>query len=785
MESSKVSSDQMPNLQKRRLVRLYAYPWAQIAVGALLAIWSLLDGVSPIYVAVWSPIVAACLIVQDLGMRSSRLRAARNKLREMRDKPAGPPPELADVDELYSRSPVPSWSTQPLGRQWWVAMVLLLASWAYAMVIGLGTDVDNTTLRLALVIWVMLFPLPSLSVTLMANMAQKRVLGNEFIWVLCVAAGVVTYWTVGTMALQPVDRLIIGALVGITYFSAYTARRLWAGETAYYVALNGISLALLDESDMSRIEEKVVELVRTHFRYDRVYLLKPLPNKEALHITYASGEYQNVLGYEAAYDNSITGRAFRGRPIAWNDVGLCSYYLTVPSLRDTRAEIAVPVMHQGEVFAVLDVQSTVANVFGPTDTRTLETIGRMLGAAMATNRNQELIRDVRQMWADLDEMSQINLTDEHEVFEMFAEFARKQFRAEPVVYFPLSLTGRPVQKPMTMGLYDEEAISLPLDDEDSSLIRLIDGWKTQYFTHIDDESIVTQHTPPGKRGFVVREGVRSACFVPIGPRDGRLGALFLNFRMPREFNDMFQFTVESFAQTMSELTSTLRYRTMYTDSFGRPELNIHQLLNRNDLKVDGIRRKAENAFKIQEGGDRANSHTLRECPLASLVDEMDTAFREISVAEAAVPPSFWGGVGLEYELIKFQGELANSYKNAPPVRVSYQIDRPIEQETPLVRLALFRVITEAITNAIVHAKASEIAVVVSRLPMTIHVEISNDGKSLSKNAPKGQGKRGIYWLLAECKKQMEASDHGTPETRGDHTVVELSIPALPWNPGST
>lgn len=771
-------SEQMPNLYRRRLARVWAYPWGQLIVGLVLAAWSWREGVNPAIVLAWIAFVAPCLVVEDLATRASVLRRWQGETITKRGQEARPRAELAQENEVYYTQPPPNWFGKRIVYRRNAAIVLLVASWGYALAIGWGAYVRDPAIRLALLVWVMLFPLIPLAVSIVPAGSPTKYEHWLQGGLISVLAFLVTSLSAANVVGvgRPIDWAATAGLMALAYFSAYTASRLWAGESAYHKALNQVSLELLDQGDPARIEETVAELVRTHFRYDRVYVLKPARGKDCLEITYASGKDSVVLGHEAGYATSITGRAYSsGRAAAWNDVGQCDYYHEVPELIDTRAEIAVPVMHQGEKFAVLDVQSVHKGVFAPLDTETLATIGRMLGAAIASNRNKEIIGGMRDLWKELDEISQVNPANEREAFDLFATFAKERFGAEPVVYFPLSLTGRPIHTPLTMGLTHEEAVVLPLDDEDSSLLRLIDRWETAYISHVDSESIVTQYTPPGKVSFVERQGVKSACFVPIGPRQGRLGALFLNFRKPIEFDDTFKFAVEGFAQAMSELASSLRYRTTYSTGFGRPELNIHAILNHNGLKVDGIQTKAEGILMHSENG-----HELATCPLAELIGQLDQTFRYVSLAEAGIPPSFGGDTGLEYELRKFQGDLAKSFKAAPP-QINYAIDRPIEQESPLTRLALYRVITEAVTNAIVHANAQQVTVTVRRLPMTIHVEVVNDGHPLSEGARRDAGKRGIYWLLEECKKQMGADDHNTPATRGLHTLVEVSIPALPWN----
>lgn len=771
-------SERAPSLHRRRLVRVWAYPWGQLIVAGLLAFWSWIDGVDGLYAMTWLLLVGLCLIIEDVATRSSVLRSA---LHNRKEKGAGGAVryDLADVNEAYSVVPEPAWFPHRVRYRWVAAVVLLAASWGYALALGLGADVSDPAMRPLLVTWAMLFPLVPMSVTLISRYTSDWDRNGWLIAGLSVFPFVVTALSMSGATSRLADQLFAGVCVAFAYVSAFTAKRLWTGEALYHEALHKISLDLLDQRDLSRIEDKVANLIRRYFRYDRVYILKKIPGKPALEITHCSGKCNDLIGYQAPLDESITGRAFVDRgPVVWNSTAACPYYLEVPALQDTRAEIAVPIMHQGEVFAVLDVQSVEGGVFGPTDTSTLVTIGRMLGAAMATHRQREVLQEVRNIWDELEEISQINPADDHEAFELFADFARRQFGAEPIVYFPLSYAGRPVHMPLTLGLREPEAMNHPADDEDSSLITLIDWWETEYISHTVDPSADGQGASPDKRSFVAREGVKSACFVPIGSRNERLGALFLNFRHPHEFNDLFKFTVESFAQTMAELTSAMRYRELYSDGFGRPELNIHSLLNRHGFKVGGIVSQAEKDL-LEANGD---GHELHLCPLVKLINDVDEAYREVSVAEAAVPPNFWG-VSLRQQLDLFQSSLEKDYGDKLP-SIDITVDRQVEKEGPIVRLALYRVITEAITNAIVHGHARDVVVTVQRGPRSIAVRAANDGQLLPEKSREKKGKRGIYYLLQECERHMGADAAGSPKIEGDRTVVELTIPALPQPRGA-
>ncbi len=96
-------------------------------------------------------------------------------------------------------------------------------------------------------------------------------------------------------------------------------------------------------------------------------------------------------------DPSVIALAARSREaVIVNDVSQSSIYLPEPTLPDTRAEIAIPMIRGDRLLGVFDVQSESADRFGQEDLRVLTTLAEQISTAV---RNAQLfteIQDARQ-----------------------------------------------------------------------------------------------------------------------------------------------------------------------------------------------------------------------------------------------------------------------------------------------------------------------------------------------------------------------------------------------------
>lgn len=106
-------------------------------------------------------------------------------------------------------------------------------------------------------------------------------------------------------------------------------------------------------------------------------------------------------------------------------------------------------------------------------------------------------------------------------------------------------------------------------------------------------------------------------------------------------------------------------------------------------------------------------------------------------------------------------------------QLSWEIDVP-EQELVLnddCSIALFRIVQEALTNVIKHAKATRVAVTVKVADEMLRLSVEDDGIGQVDNLHAGHGVRGMMQRMAALGGQLTISN-----TRPQGTLLETSIP---------
>jgi hypothetical protein len=92
----------------------------------------------------------------------------------------------------------------------------------------------------------------------------------------------------------------------------------------------------------------------------------------------------------------------------------------------------------------------------------------------------------------------------------------------------------------------------------------------------------------------------------------------------------------SLAQALAKVIAQIRYRDILYNSFGQPEISLHNILGRHGLKEGVIQRAA-----IQWRTESTCSPLMQRCSLYPILVDLDKFLTEISLAESSTPPNFW------------------------------------------------------------------------------------------------------------------------------------------------
>lgn len=606
---------------------------------------------------------------------------------------------------------------------------------------------------------------------------EKWFWATTILWSLvAIIFGAVVYVSLKDMLTVPYLDIGIAVMTTAIAIIGFIMQRLEVEDHVQASVIRDLSNNILGVPHTHKQWNEIVQLIGDRLRYKRVYILEPSMQEGKLKVVGQYGDGADFIGQDIPIDLGITGRSFRnGEVLAWSDVTKCDYYYGFDeSLDDAKSEIAIPIQYLGIPYGILDVQDTQTGVFTRQDVRSLEVIARILGAALSAQKTDLLVDDAYRLWEELSRESY----NEEDIFREFAGFAKRKLGADIVGYYPLSPAGYPICAPFMEGeLNYPERMKSPVSRPDSMLFRLIREWRPQFIENAEQNPMFSGYDENEPSHFSVREKVKSVCFIPIGTPKERLGAMFLNFRQTRRFDGLFKFVVLNFSQTFAMLAIRNRYRAILIEGYGRPELGIHNLFSRYGLKIGVV----DEGAKIFENSCRQiETRNFEECGMLELLKRVDSFLYAANMVDASIPPLFWRQ-SLLSELEEYASALPPSKQRGPKPSTKISIDPKIEREGAWAKLAIYRVVTEAMNNAIFHAETREIVVKAQRQAHSIWVQVVNDGKPIPDSAGERRSRRGIFSLLNELEERFRATTKIKKGDEGNGTIVNVIIPVIPLN----
>src|SRR5690606_354758 len=147
-----------------------------------------------------------------------------------------------------------------------------------------------------------------------------------------------------------------------------------------------------------------------------------------------------------------------------------------------------------------------------------------------------------------------------------------------------------------------------------------------------------------------------------------------HFAAPNRIDSLRELTLRTLSHGFTTAIALVRYRHIFFDGFGRPDLGIHSLLGRYGLKFsDALRASAEQAFAsdaqcaaAQDGG------RVENCAIFRVVSKANEVINHLSAVEATLPPDFWRTT-LREPLLALKSSLPRPSDGRPPA-VELSID---------------------------------------------------------------------------------------------------------------
>ncbi len=197
-------------------------------------------------------------------------------------------------------------------------------------------------------------------------------------------------------AFHPYDLLVLRALadniaVAVESTHLYSDLRRQADQMRAVAEVSKQIASILNLRDLM---QEVATLLHQRFEYPHVHLFTVHPNRRQIHYEAGSGARSAALeGYVIDLDDPdglIPWVARNGHPVLANDVEKEPRYRPSPlPPANTRSEITIPLIFNGQVYGVLDVQSDRLNAFGAQDQMLFEALGDIIAVAV---RNADLYR---------------------------------------------------------------------------------------------------------------------------------------------------------------------------------------------------------------------------------------------------------------------------------------------------------------------------------------------------------------------------------------------------------
>jgi len=197
-------------------------------------------------------------------------------------------------------------------------------------------------------------------------------------------------------AFHPYDMLVLRALadsvaVAIEGAKLYGDQRRQANQLRVVAEVSKQITSILNLRDLM---QEVAELIKTRFNFPYVHLFTVHQNRRQVHYEAGSGARSAALeGYILNLDDGegiIPWVAQHGETVMSNNIDEEPRFVPSPlPPSNTRSELAVPLIFNGQVNGVLDVQSDQLNAFTQHDKLIIETLGDSIAAAI---RNADLYR---------------------------------------------------------------------------------------------------------------------------------------------------------------------------------------------------------------------------------------------------------------------------------------------------------------------------------------------------------------------------------------------------------
>lgn len=319
-----------------------------------------------------------------------------------------------------------------------------------------------------------------------------------------------------------------------------------------------VSSQIATVRDLDELTRQVTQLILStfHYYYVVIFTLEPgagylIPRNSAGPVLRAAEDDQPVTLAPIQLGEGLVGwAAEHGREIIANNVAEEPRYRYSDALPETRAEVALPLVVEGQVLGVLDVQSNLPNDFHETDLIVLRALaGNIAGAVEGTRLVTALRRRAEQIQAIYDISNTISSElDPDKLLEQVAELVHRHFGFPYVHLFSVHSGRRKLFYEAGSGprsqQFERQGYTIDLDDP-----RGIIPWVARHGETVVANDVIAD--PRYKPSALPPEVTRSELAVPMIFGSTILGVMDVQSDQENAFGEDDRFLFEALADTIA------------------------------------------------------------------------------------------------------------------------------------------------------------------------------------------------------------------------------------------
>jgi PAS domain S-box-containing protein len=564
--------------------------------------------------------------------------------------------------------------------------------------------------------------------------------------------------------------------------------------------LNRISEQIYESRAVDDVLQKVVRLTQETFGYDQVAVLTVDRETNLL----VGAAIASATGWPTPdccripLGEGITGWvAEHGRMLAVGDVSAEPRYVKLmPRPEPTRSELAVPIFLEGEVVAVLDLQSSNLNTFEESDRVLMRTLADQISAALENARlyealQQELAqrraaeaslrRNVRRLETlrDLDQAILIAKSAE-EVARAALRHLRRLIPCQRASIDLFDFEKEEITVLVALQAAGEEkapsGTSFPLTQR-SPLFDTLGDSRSVIFEGIDE----LPQSSPLIRTLRANE-LRSFILAPIGIRQELIGFVSLGSHGKGSFKPGHKPIIEEVADSVAIAIQQARLLDSIRDQRERLRDAMARLAEAEEAERRAVVRAMHDRVGQNLTALDLNLSTIRgqlddhDLPdvcsrlehALSLVEQTTERIRRLM--EDLRPP-----VLDDYGVLAALHWYAGQFFVQTGIGVDVRGDEDAARDLPAhVQNALFRIAQEALNNIAKHAHATDASVSLVADESTVRLAISDDGVGFDQEE---LGQERSSWGLLTMRERAESlgAKFAIESNPGEGTSVVVEV----------